>query len=135
MDFINEDYHIDKLFDDRELSMENFRINHIFENRESQLSDLDTWMSEITKIWNFAYEENYNPKWNERVLLCIYICNYFRLKGSYRLDSKYAETNESVADRLYNLLNNFPNIDALDEIFLDDLKDSVYNLMLFIDNL
>ena len=113
-----------------------FRENYIFENREPQLDILDKWISELINIWNTKYEENNKPSWNERILLCIYICNHFRLKGNYRLGFKYADTNETVKDRLFNILDNFPNTDALDdEIFLDDLKDSVDNLMLFIDNL
>lgn len=130
------EYYIDHLYnEDPYADMDRFVERYIEENREPQLDIIDKWMTEFVKIYNSNYEEKFKPTWNERVLLCIYICNYFRLHGSYRLGFSYSNTNEKVVDRLFDLLDNFPNTDALDEIFVDDLKLSVENLMLFIDNL
>lgn len=129
------DIHINHLFNENPYSeMDRFREKYIYENKEPQLDKLDKWLTEFIKFWNFAYEDTYKPSWNERILLSIYICEYFKTKASYRLSFKYADNKTTVADKLLDLLDNYPNTDALsDEIFEEDLREKVLDLIKFIN--
>jgi hypothetical protein len=91
--------------------------DYIEENSASQEKDLCEFMDKLIKEWN-AFYPHQNPKMshNESILLCIYICGYF---------TNQKHISSEKADRIFAILEDFPEVDALECGFTDDLQTAV----------
>lgn len=99
---------------------------YIEENEAGQENDLDVFMTNLINFWNPYYMKN-NPKasWNERILLSIWICN--RYYGSLMMKER--------ANKLYSILDEFPNVDAIkDDGFAEELYSVRAGLMNFLED-
>jgi len=89
---------------------------YIEENQAKQENELEKWMPKLINFWNRFYKQS---SWNERVLLCIYICNHYYGNLTVKLR----------ADDLYEVLDEFPfAVDAIDDLFSEDLHLAVLRL-------
>jgi hypothetical protein len=98
--------------------LEKAEQRYIAENQAKQENELDEWMPKLISFWNRNrfYKQS---SWNERVLLCIWICNHYNGNLTAKLR----------ADEIYEILDQFPYmVDAIDDMFSEDLHLAVLQL-------
>jgi hypothetical protein len=116
----------DKYCKEQEKAIERYRE----ENTAKQDCDLEDWLDTFIKNWNPFHILN-NPKmiWNEKILLGIYICDYYQ-----RESNKYLIKGQR-GDVIFNILENFPLIDAIDDDdFIATLESNVNVLSKYLED-
>jgi hypothetical protein len=84
-------------------------------------------MPRLINFWNPHYLKQNKTTVNEEILLCIYICNYFNGNSMMKLKSK--------ADKVFEILDEFPNVDALEDSFSEDLDVAKQKLSNYLETL
>ena len=107
---------------------ERAEAQYIEDNQAGQEKDLDVFLTKLIHFWNPSYMMQ-NPKmtWNESILLGFYICNHCNGHLLMQLKAK--------GDALYSILDEFPNIDALENGFTEELDTAVSELKLYLEKI
>ena len=116
---------------------EKAKKEYIKENQADQEADLDVFLDKLINFWNPRYINQNGVanrltgkkyiSFNESILLAIWICNYYN--GNFMMNFK------RKADALYEILAEFPEIDAIEDNFSESLEVAVISLRNYLENL